>query len=159
MGSYYSTPEKSFERRHAVLCGSTLFKPQFEEWAQKLSWEDVIVTRPEVYSHWDEKHNDMEALSDAKKEFLDALHICKIAELKPERGDFVMILNVDGYIGKSTTREREFALSRGLTVRMLEGGAKVSGNNYEQRVKPATIHEAISAVLDDGVIHGNTDSD
>ena len=49
------------------------------------------------------------------KERLDVLHLRKI-----DLADEVLILNVGGYIGKSTRKELDYALSQGKPVRYLE---------------------------------------
>ncbi len=49
------------------------------------------------------------------KEKLDELHLRKI-----DLADEVFILNVDGYIGKSTKREMEYAKQSGKKIRFLE---------------------------------------
>lgn len=52
-----------------------------------------------------------------KKAKLDELHLRKI-----DLADEVLILNVGGYIGQSTSRELEYAKSKGKIIRFLEGG-------------------------------------
>lgn len=49
------------------------------------------------------------------KDDLDELHLWKI-----RWSDEVLILNVDGYIGKSTANELAYARSQGKTIRFLE---------------------------------------
>jgi hypothetical protein len=50
-----------------------------------------------------------------QKEMLDELHLRRI-----DLCDEILILNVDGYIGESTTRERDYAISTGKRVRYWE---------------------------------------
>lgn len=60
------------------------------------------------------KHLSPEELNSVKND-LDILHLRKI-----DLADEVLILNVDGYIGKSTREELKYALRRGKIIRYLE---------------------------------------
>jgi hypothetical protein len=68
-------------------------------------------------------HSDGEIFSDKLpgeiqriKADLDALHLRKI-----DLADEVLILNVGGYIGESTSRELDYAIRHNKVVRYLEG--------------------------------------
>jgi len=91
-----------------TLCGSTKFKAQFEEANRLFTLWGAIVLAPGVFGHVDPDPTWMEW---AKKEELDALHLEKI-----RMSDEVYVIDVDGYIGESATREIAYAKSRGVPV-------------------------------------------
>ena len=80
------------------LCGSTRFKAQFEHWAANLTTLGYIVLMPNVFLP---KDNTVNAVL---KQILDNVHKAKIV-----KADYVIILNVNGYIGESTASEIAFA--------------------------------------------------
>ena len=82
------------------LCGSTRFKTQFEYWAEQLTTVGFIVLMPNVFLSKDSTGTSISAL----KQSLDDIHKAKIA-----KSDYVVILNVNGYIGESTASEIAFA--------------------------------------------------
>jgi len=95
------------------LCGSTRFMDMFHEAGWRLSLEGYIVLTVGVCKHA-EDHGG-EALGADVAARLDELHLHKI-----DLADWVVILNVDGYIGESTRRELEYAQSLGKHVTFLE---------------------------------------
>lgn len=100
-----------------VLCGSTRFWMQFQEasLAETLAGKIVLSVGAAVAS--DEEHfgHLPEAEKAAIKARLDELHLRKI-----DQADEVLILNLDGYIGESTRRELEYAISLRKPIRFLE---------------------------------------
>lgn len=60
-------------------------------------------------------HSDEEKINEIQKEYLDEVHKAKIMQ-----ADLVYIINVNGYIGKSTTSEIEWANSLGKKIEYLE---------------------------------------
>lgn len=80
------------------LCGSTRFKEHFEYWAAQLTTLSYIVLIPNVFLPKDRM------VSIELKQTLDDIHKAKIA-----KSDYVVILNVNGYIGESTASEIAFA--------------------------------------------------
>ncbi|KKL70850.1 hypothetical protein LCGC14_2100780 [marine sediment metagenome] len=66
------------------------------------------------------EHHGAEALGPEVVEALDELHLRKI-----DMADEVFILKVNGYIGKSTRRELNYAISKGKKVRFLEPGKAI----------------------------------
>lgn len=96
------------------LCGSTRFVDTFNKWRKNLTLEGKIVVSIELVlpqsTREDPQHNDYKT-----KQMLDELHFRKI-----DLADEVMILNIGGYIGNSTRKELEYALSIGRVVRYLE---------------------------------------
>ena len=93
------------------LCGSTRrAAAAFEREQLRLTLEGHIVLSIGVHKNDDELH-----LSSQQIEALDVLHLFKI-----EQADVVLILNVDGYIGKSTGRELKYAQRLGKKIEFLE---------------------------------------
>jgi hypothetical protein len=95
------------------LCGSTRFMETFFSagWAETLQGRIVISVG--VCAHA-EDHGG-EALGEDVKEMLDELHKRKI-----DLADEILVLNVGGYIGKSTSGEIAYAHDHGIPVRYLE---------------------------------------
>lgn len=98
-----------YKRTRVTICGSTKFKDEIELKAAELSWQNKIVLKPEVFSH----ANGV-TLSEDQEAFLDDLHKCKIAE-----SDEIYVVNVGGYIGKSTRSEIVFATDRKMSIEYL----------------------------------------
>ena len=99
------------------LCGSTRFKDEFVKanLQETLAGKIVVTigcdtrTDDEIFGHLSE-----DELNQVKAK-LDELHLRKI-----DFADEVLILNKDGYIGQSTSRELAYAQSLSKTVRFLE---------------------------------------
>jgi len=100
--------------RIVCLCGSTRFVDTFNEWRKILTLEGKIVLSIELVLPQTEREDPQHSNFQAKK-MLDELHLRKI-----DLADEVMILNVGGYIGESTTRELKYAVSLGKSVKFLE---------------------------------------
>ena len=99
------------------LCGSTRFVDAF----QKAQLDETRAGKIVLTIGCDMK-SDIEifgALSSkellAIKFKLDYLHLRKI-----DLADEILVLNVDGYVGDSTSREVEYAISQGKKIRWLE---------------------------------------
>jgi len=99
------------------LCGSTRFKDYFV----KVNFEETLCGNIVLTIGCDMK-SDSELFGHmSKTEFeniknkLELLHLHKV-----RLADEIYILNVDGYIGKSTRRELLYALFLGKTIRFLE---------------------------------------
>lgn len=99
-----------FDTKIVCLCGSTRFKDAFEKANRNETLKGNIVLSVGLYGHLEGL--DMDGPT---KEMLDVLHKKKI-----ELADEVLVLNVDGYIGKSTASEIEFAKTLGKKIRYLE---------------------------------------
>lgn len=88
-----------------VLCGSTRFIDTFNNARKILTEAGQIVLSVEIVTtqaaDTDPQHVDHEL-----KRKLDVLHFRKI-----DLADYVYVLNVDGYIGESTSREIDYAQS------------------------------------------------
>jgi hypothetical protein len=100
------------ENTIVCLCGSTRFSEAFiKAFLNETLAGKIVLT---VGNDWRDKRQwqDIDA---QKKVMLDNLHLRKI-----DLADEVLILNVDGYIGESTSRELEYARSQNKTIRFLE---------------------------------------
>ena len=95
------------------LCGSTRFMDEFHSANWELTLAGYIVLSVGVCKH--AEHHGAEALGQDVAEKLDELHKRKI-----DLSNFVMVLNVGGYIGESTRSEIEYAKSQGKMIVYLE---------------------------------------
>lgn len=98
------------------LCGSTRFMDAFFYEGWRLTLEGKIVLSIGVCKHTDEDGaHGAEAIGQDCADMLDELHFRKI-----DMSDKVRILNVGGYIGESTRKELDYAISQGKPVSYLE---------------------------------------
>jgi hypothetical protein len=98
------------------LCGSTRFYAAFQKAYFEESMRGKIVLSvgfaPGIA---DGEHNEKAGgITPRQKILLDELHMQKI-----DMADEILVLNVDGYVGESTSREIEHARRRGKTIRWL----------------------------------------
>lgn len=110
--------ETVVNRRVVCLCGSTRFNQAFHDanLRNTLAGHIVLSIGCDMRSDADLfAHMSLEEIAEVKAR-LDALHLDKIA-----MADEVLILNVDGYIGESTSREIAHAQRLGKPVFYLEG--------------------------------------
>ena len=101
------------------LCGSTRF---YETW-QQANFDETcagrIVLSVGFYPHAaDKAHAAHVGITPEQKVELDQLHLRKI-----DLADEILVLNVGGYIGESTTREVRHAIATGKPVRWWEPDA------------------------------------
>ena len=97
------------------LCGSTRFKADFEKANRLETFKGKIVLSVGCFPHSDLGAAPEEVLGEDLKARLDELHKRKI-----DLADEVMVLNVGGYVGKSTRGEIEYARAKGKPIRWLE---------------------------------------
>ncbi len=93
-----------------TLCGSTKFKKEFEEIAQKLALEGHAVLSVNMFAHADNLE-----LTTEQKIMLDNEHKEKI-----NISDAIYVINKDGYIGESTYSEIDWAQRMKKQVYFLE---------------------------------------
>lgn len=93
-----------------TLCGSTRFKDEFIRVQKELTLQGNIVISVGLFGH----SGDDEVWDDGVKEMLDDMHLAKI-----DLADEIFVINVDGYIGKSTVREIAYAKACGKKVHSL----------------------------------------
>ena len=96
--------------RIACLCGSTKFKDEFLKVQKALTLAGWIVLSVGFFGHADNEH-----LEDFQKQMLDELHLRKI-----DLSDMVFVINVDGYVGYSTSNEISYAKRQGTPIMYLE---------------------------------------
>lgn len=95
-----------------TLCGSTKFKEEFLKIQKELTLKGCIVISVGFFE-FSEKD---EVWTKETKELLDDMHKRKI-----DMADTIFVINKDGYIGKSTESEIEYAKSQGKNIAYLEG--------------------------------------
>jgi nucleoside 2-deoxyribosyltransferase len=102
------------------LCGSTRFYDAFQQANYDLTMRGQIVLSVGFYPHAKAEHGHGAGVGhdSAKKRRLDELHKRKI-----DLADYVLVLNVGGYIGDSTRSEIAYAHAHGKPVRYLTGTA------------------------------------
>lgn len=88
------------------LCGSTRFKDEYIREQKRLTLEGKIVLTVGLFGHAD----DVDLL-ERDKEMLDELHKRKI-----DRADRVHVIDVNGYVGDSTSSEIKYAERRGIPI-------------------------------------------
>jgi hypothetical protein len=94
-----------------TLCGSTKFPEAFAFWNAHLTLAGNIVYSVAIMAHAQSPH---ERPNSAEKDTLDRVHLRKILN-----SDAIFVLDVQGYIGESTTREIAFAEKNGKQVYLL----------------------------------------
>ena len=99
------------------LCGSTRFFDTFS----KLNLEETLAGKIVLSIATDRSSENkiFESLNavdfELQKEKLAQLHFCKI-----DLADEILVVNVGGYVGESTTREVQYAQTLGKKIRWLE---------------------------------------
>jgi hypothetical protein len=102
--------------RIVCLCGSTRFHKEFVEANFEETMAGRIVLSVGFYPHAaKEVHGQEIGISPDQKVMLDELHLRKI-DLAHE----ILVLNVGGHIGESTSREIEYARKQGKPIRYLD---------------------------------------
>lgn len=124
--------ERSINRPTVVcLCGSTRFSEAF----RSLNLQETIAGRIVLSIGCDTKSDaELEALGELTAEAkakLDQLHLHKI-----DLADEILVVNVDDYIGESTTREIAHARATGKRVRWLTASRHALPG--EEGAKPVT---------------------
>lgn len=90
-----------------IICGSMKFKDRMMEIAKELEINNRYVVIQCVYSN--------DKFSENEQQILAELHYDKI-----EISDAIYVINVNGYIGNSTSKEIEYAKKLGKEVMYLE---------------------------------------
>jgi hypothetical protein len=100
-----------------TLCGSTRFKDDFIEVQKELTLKGRIVISVGLFGH------SGDFITDEQKLMLDDMHKRKI-----DMADTVFVINRDGYIGKSTASEIEYAETLGKNIAYLESCGSDEGD-------------------------------
>ena len=101
-----------------TLCGSTRFKEEFMKVQKELTLQGNIVISVGLFGHSGDSEvweNMGEGTLTKTKEMLDDMHKRKI-----DMADEIFVINVNGYIGESTTSEIEYAKENGKKISYLE---------------------------------------
>lgn len=106
--------------RIVCLCGSTRFYKEFQRANHDETGKGNIVLSVGFYMHSAaDAHGEDWGCTPEMKVKLDALHFRKI-----ELADEILVINVGGYIGKSTRSEINYAKSLRKPIRWLESHAE-----------------------------------
>lgn len=92
-----------------TLCGSTKFKEDFFQMQRVFTEQGYIVLMPEIFGH------SGDSIDFETKLMLDDMHKAKI-----EIADSIYIINKNGYIGKSTASEIEYAKKLNKSIIYME---------------------------------------
>lgn len=99
-----------------TLCGSTRFYEAFQKANYELTMQGKIILSVGFYPHASEQvHGEHIGITEDDKIKLDELHKRKI-----DLSDSIFVLNVGGYIGKSTQSEIDYAKRTGKKVVYIE---------------------------------------
>ena len=100
-------------QKTVTICGSTREELLFREWAEKLFRAGYQVLSLDVFNSW--KAEGKNWPDHATKLKLGLAYFRKI-----ENSDAICVLNANGYIGRSTKREIQFAKTLGKAVYSIE---------------------------------------
>lgn len=92
-----------------TLCGSTRFKDEFMRIQKELTLAGNIVLSVGCFGHSGDE------FTKEQKDMLDLMHLNKI-----DMADEIFVINVGGYIGKSTRNEIAYAKCHGKIINYLE---------------------------------------
>jgi hypothetical protein len=113
------------------ICGSTRFETETKQKAEDLTLQGQIVLMVNCWSKKDKLHEPQNPLDEAVKANLDAIHKEKIA-----LSDYVLVMNVNGYWGKSTQSEIDYARKIGKPVKFIEPLSDVNNLTCDKSKEP-----------------------
>lgn len=102
-----------------TLCGSTKFKDEFYEMQKRLTLAGNIVISVGLFGH----SGDAEVWAEGTKEMLDDMHKRKI-----DMADEIFVINVNNYVGASTSSEIEYAQMCNKPIRYYAHGGLSCAN-------------------------------
>lgn len=94
------------EKFIVTLCGSLMFRKEFEKIKEKLEAIGLLVYTPQFFEDGEQKP-PMEELALVHKKKIDL-------------ADVVFIVNVNGYVGKDTRKEIQYAEKRNKNIVYLD---------------------------------------
>lgn len=97
------------------ICGSTRFEKETMEMAENLTLAGQIVLMVNCWSRKDALHDPLNSVDVEIKTMLDDLHKEKI-----RLSDYVLVMNINGYVGNSTQSEIDFAKRIGKPIKFIE---------------------------------------
>ena len=106
--------DRELAKRVVTLCGSVRFRKDFEEVGADLCFAGYAVLSLSVWGT-ETKTGYIDDTNPLKK-VLEAVHFKKI-----DLSEAIVIINKNGYIGRSTKNEIEYARSKGKAIYWLEG--------------------------------------
>ena len=112
-----------------TLCGSNRFEEQFHEWAMKLSLEGHVVYSLAVFPSYMGGKKDW--YTPDQKRLMDLVHLAKIDE-----SDGIVMLNVGGYYGESSTKELLWARMRNKIIYWLEQPSRLTDYSVHHLITP-----------------------
>ncbi len=104
-----------------TLCGSTRFKDEFLMVQRELTLRGKIVISVGFFPH----SGDSEALDTETKTMLDDMHKRKI-----DMADTIFVINKNGYVGKSTQSEIDYAEANGKNIAYFDSCKEDFSNLY-----------------------------
>jgi hypothetical protein len=105
---YRQIVARGLHSKRLTLCGSTRFRDAFDFWNTHLTLAGNAVYSVAVDAHGEAR----DALpTEREKTLLDEVHLMKI-----KNSDGIFVLDINGYIGSSTSREIVFARERGKEI-------------------------------------------
>ena len=106
----------ALDRKIITLCGSSKFKTEFERVQKQLSYDNnCIVLSLDFFTKSENLFYDNKETKELAESKLRETHLAKISI-----SDEIYVINKDGYIGQSTSKEIEYAKSLGIPVKYLE---------------------------------------
>ena len=90
----------------ACVCGSTRFKDEYLELHKQLTLAGIVYVSVGFFGHQERIEP-----TPIEKAVLDALHMYKV-----QMSDYLVIVDIDGYIGESTAKEIEYGKLLGKQV-------------------------------------------
>lgn len=114
-GRIFMTETVKEEFQTVCLCGSTRFETETKRMAEVLTLAGQVVLMVNVWSKKDALHEPQNPIDEEIKTMLDKIHKQKI-----RMADYVLVMNVGGYWGKSTQSEIDYAEKIGKPVKYLE---------------------------------------
>lgn len=96
-----------------TLCGSTRFEKEFNVWNQILTLNGYVVFSLGMFgkSPGDVGKDKLEAITYEGKRILEKVQLTKI-----DMSDAIFVVDSNGYIGKSTRKEIEYAKEKGKII-------------------------------------------
>jgi hypothetical protein len=116
-----------------TLCGSTRFEADFKNWNHRLAIAGHTVYSLSLFARQESdigKEGNI-TITDEQKITLDLVHLDKILN-----SDAVVVINKNGYIGFSTTREIEWARMQSKEVYWIEEGRQLPGDMLAASICP-----------------------
>lgn len=113
--AYDAKGEEVMKYPIVCICGSTRFQKETVEMAESLTLAGQIVLMVNCWSRKDALHEPQNDVDREIKEMLDDIHKEKI-----RLADYVLVMNIGGYVGNSTESEIDFARRIGKPITFVE---------------------------------------